>query len=298
MDTMIQQMIKGVGVALITPFNNYEVDYDALKRMVEHVINGGVDYIVALGSTAETATLSTSEKQAVLNFIVNQTAGRVPIVVGMGGNNTHALVNNLRTYDFSGTVAILSVVPYYNKPSQEGLYRHYMAVAEASPVPVILYNVPGRTGVNMTAETTLRLAHASKNIIAIKEASGNIEQMQEILNSKPEHFDVVSGDDGITVELIKRGGIGVISVAANAFPEKFCKCIHDALDGHIEEAERAMESFSEPLTLLFKEGNPTGVKSMTEAMGITCAEVRLPLVEGTDELREAIKNTVEKYDLR
>ena len=295
---MIQQMIKGVGVALITPFNNYEVDYDALKRMVEHVINGGVDYIVALGSTAETATLSTSEKQAVLNFIVNQTAGRVPIVVGMGGNNTHALVNNLRTYDFTGTVAILSVVPYYNKPSQEGLYRHYMAVAEASPVPVILYNVPGRTGVNMTAETTLRLAHASKNIIAIKEASGNIEQMQEILNGKPEHFDVVSGDDGITVELIKRGGIGVISVAANAFPEKFCKCIHDALDGHIEEAERAMESFSEPLTLLFKEGNPTGVKSMTEAMGITRAEVRLPLVEGTDELRKAIKNTVEKYDLR
>ena len=298
MDTMIQQMIKGVGVALITPFNNYEVDYDALKRMVEHVINGGVDYIVALGSTAETATLSTSEKQAVLNFIVNQTAGRVPIVVGMGGNNTHALVNNLRTYDFSGTVAILSVVPYYNKPSQEGLYRHYMAVAEASPVPVILYNVPGRTGVNMTAETTLRLAHASKKIIAIKEASGNIEQMQEILNGKPEHFDVVSGDDGITVELIKRGGIGVISVAANAFPERFCRCIHDALEDNIEEAERAMESFSEPLTLLFKEGNPTGVKSMTEAMGITRAEVRLPLVEGTDELRKAIKNTVEKYDLR
>lgn len=298
MDTMIQQMIKGVGVALITPFNNYEVDYDALKRMVEHVINGGVDYIVALGSTAETATLSTTEKQAVLNFIVKETAGRVPVVVGMGGNNTHALVNNLRTYDFTGTVAILSVVPYYNKPSQEGLYRHYMAVAEASPVPVILYNVPGRTGVNMTAETTLRLAHASKNIIAIKEASGNIEQMQEILNGKPEHFNVVSGDDGITVELIKRGGIGVISVAANAFPERFCRCIHDALEDNIEEAERAMESFSEPLTLLFKEGNPTGVKSMTEAMGITRAEVRLPLVEGTDELREAIKNTVEKYDLR
>ena len=298
MDTMIQQMIKGVGVALITPFNNYEVDYDALKRMIEHVINGGVDYIVALGSTAETATLSTTEKQAVLNFIVKETAGRVPVVVGMGGNNTHALVNNLRTYDFFGTVAILSVVPYYNKPSQEGLYRHYMAVAEASPVPVILYNVPGRTGVNMTAETTLRLAHASKNIIAIKEASGNIEQMQEILNGKPEHFDVVSGDDGITVELIKRGGIGVISVAANAFPERFCRCIHDALEDNIEEAERAMESFSEPLTLLFKEGNPTGVKSMTEAMGITRAEVRLPLVEGTDELRKAIKNTVEKYDLR
>ena len=298
MDTMIQNKIKGVGVALITPFNNYEVDYDALKRMIEHVINGGVDYIVALGSTAETATLSPTEQQAVLRFIVKEAANRVPIVVGMGGNNTHALVNNLRTYDLSGTVAILSVVPYYNKPSQEGMYRHYMAVAEASPVPVILYNVPGRTGVNMTAETTLRLAHASDKFIAIKEASGSIEQMQTIIDGKPANFSVISGDDGITVELVKRGGMGVISVAANAFPERFCRCVHDALEGRIEDAERAMECFNVPISLLFKEGNPTGVKTMTAAMGITRSEVRLPLVEGSEALVEATKNAVTKYDLR
>lgn len=295
---MIQQMIKGVGVALITPFNNFEVDYPALERMVEHVINGGVDYIVALGSTAETATLSLEERQLVYDFIVERTAGRVPIVVGMGSNNTHELVEQLRTFDMHDSVAILSVVPYYNKPSQEGIYRHYMAVAEASPVPVILYNVPGRTGVNMTAATTLRLAHASDNIVAVKEASGSIEQMQEIIDGKPENFLVISGDDGITVELVKRGGMGVISVAANAFPERFCKCIHDAMEGNFTEAESAMEQFNEPIALLFKEGNPTGVKTMTAVMGITRDEVRMPLVEGTESLRDAIKSAVEKYDLR
>ena len=295
---MIQQMIKGVGVALITPFNNFEVDYPALERMVEHVINGGVDYIVALGSTAETATLSLEERQQVYDFIVERTAGRVPIVVGIGSNNTHELVEQLRTFDMHDAVAILSVVPYYNKPSQEGIYRHYMAIAEASPVPVILYNVPGRTGVNMTAATTLRLAQASNNIVAVKEASGSIEQMQEIIDGKPENFLVISGDDGITVELVKRGGMGVISVAANAFPERFCKCIHDAMEGNFTEAESAMEQFNEPIALLFKEGNPTGVKTMTAVMGITRDEVRLPLVEGTESLRDAIKSAVEKYDLR
>lgn len=295
---MIQNKIKGVGVALITPFNNYEVDYPALERMVEYVITGGVDYIVALGSTAETATLSFAERQRVLDFIIDHTADRVPIVAGMGTNDTHALVEQLRTFDLSRTIGILSVVPYYNKPSQEGIYRHYMAVAEASPVPVIIYNVPGRTGVNMTAATTLRLAHATDKIVAVKEASGNIEQMQEILDGKPDNFLVISGDDGITVELVKRGGAGVISVAANAFPECFCRCIHNALEGHIAEAEQAMENFAEPLALLFKEGNPTGVKTMTAAMGITRPEVRLPLVEGTDELFEATKKVVTKYDLR
>jgi 4-hydroxy-tetrahydrodipicolinate synthase len=295
---MIHDMIKGVGVALITPFNNYEVDYPALERMVEHVIMGGVDYIVALGSTAETATLSLAERQQVLDFIIDHTAGRVPIVAGMGTNDTHALVEQLRSFDLSRTVGILSVVPYYNKPSQEGIYRHYMAVAEASPVPVIIYNVPGRTGVNMTAATTLRLAHATDKIVAVKEASGSIDQMQEILDGKPEKFLVISGDDGITVELIKRGGSGVISVAANAFPERFCRCIHNALDGNIAEAEQAMAGFAEPLSLLFKEGNPTGVKTMTASMGITRPEVRLPLVEGTNELFEATKMAVTKYDLR
>lgn len=295
---MIQEKIKGVGVALITPFNNYNIDYEALGRMVDHVINGGVDYIVALGSTAETATLSIAERKQVLRFVVDRTAGRVPIVAGMGSNDTQALVNHLKDFDLSGTVAILSVVPYYNKPSQEGIYRHYMAVAEASPVPVIIYNVPGRTGVNMTAETTLRLAHATDRIIAVKEASGDINQMQRIIDGRPENFVVLSGDDGITVELIKRGGNGVISVAANAFPEKFCRCVHDAMAGRIAEAEMAMESFAEPISLLFKEGNPTGVKTMTAAMNITRREVRLPLVEGSDTLMEATKSAVERYELR
>lgn len=298
MNTMVQNKIKGVGVALITPFNNFEVDYPALERMVEHVIAGGVDYIVALGSTAETATLSLEERQQVYDFVVEHTAGRVPIVVGMGGNNTHELVEQLRTFDMHDAVAILSVVPYYNKPSQEGIFRHYMAVAEASPVPVILYNVPGRTGVNMTAATTLRLAHASDKFVAVKEASGSIEQMQEIIDGKPENFLVISGDDGITVELIKRGGVGVISVAANAFPEKFCRCIHNAMEGNFAEAEPAMEQFAEPIALLFREGNPTGVKTMTAVMGLTRDEVRLPLVEGTETLREDTKNGITKYDLR
>ena len=284
---MVQNKIMGVGVALITPFNNFEVDYPALERMVEHVITGGVDYIVALGSTAETATLSLEERQQVYDFIVEHTAGRVPIVVGMGGNNTHELVEQLHTFDMHDAVAILSVVPYYNKPSQEGIFRHYMAVAEASPVPVILYNVPGRTGVNMTAATTLRLAHASDKFVAVKEASGSIEQMQEIIDGKPENFLVISGDDGITVELIKRGGVGVISVAANTFPERFCRCIHNAMEG-----------FTEPIALLFREGNPTGAKTMAAVMGLTRDEVRLPLVEGTETLREDIKIAVAKYDLK
>lgn len=295
---MIQEKIKGVGVALITPFNNYEVDYEALARMIDHVIDGGVDYIVTLGSTAETATLSIDERKQVLRFVIEHTAGRVPIVAGMGANDTHALVNHLRTFDLSGTVAILSVVPYYNKPSQEGIYRHYMAVAEASPVPVIIYNVPGRTGVNMTAETTLRLAHATDKIVAVKEASGDINQMLRIIDGRPENFVVLSGDDGITVELVKRGGNGVISVAANAFPNKFCCCIHDAMEGRIAEAEAQMESFAEPISLLFKEGNPTGIKTMTAVMGLTRSEVRLPLVEGSDELMEATKRAVKRYELR
>ena len=296
---MIQEKIKGVGVALITPFKNYAVDYDALARMVDYVIEGGVDYIVALGSTAETATLSLKERQEVLDFIVERTAERIPIVVGMGSNNTAELVEQLRTFDLSQCVAILCVTPYYNKPSQEGIYRHFMAVAEASPIPVIVYNVPGRTGVNMTAETTLRLAHATERIVAIKEAVGDIEQMQRIIDGRPDNFLVLSGDDGLTVELIKRGGEGVISVAANAFPKLFCNCIHRAMAGDIESSEREMrEIFTEPLNLIFREGNPVSVKVMTEAMGLTNSEVRLPLVDGTEALRHDIKEAITKYDLR
>ena len=295
---MVQNKIKGVGVALITPFNNYSVDYEALERMVNHVIEGGVDYIVALGSTAETATLSLEERQQVYDFIVEHTAGRVPIVVGMGSNNTQELVEQLRSFDMHDAVAILSVVPYYNKPSQEGIYRHYMAVTEASPVPVILYNVPGRTGVNMTAETTLRLAHASDKIVAVKEASGDINQMQRIIDGAPDNFLVISGDDGITVELIKRGGHGVISVAANGFAHDFCACIHEAMAGNIDEAAATLKSFQEPIDLLFKEGNPTGIKTMTHTMGLTRSEVRLPLVEGSDALMEQMQRVIAKMNLR
>lgn len=295
---MVQNMIKGVGVALITPFKDYEVDYEALGRMVDYVINGGVDYIVALGSTAETATMSLEERDKVLRFIVKHTAGRVPIVAGMGSNDTHALVEQLRTFDLSDTVAILSVVPYYNKPSQEGVYRHFMAVAEASPVPVIIYNVPGRTGLNMTAQTTLRLARATDKIVAIKEACGNIEQMQQILDGRPDNFLVLSGDDGLTVELIKRGGNGVISVAANVFPEKFCRCVHNAMEGHVESAESEMRDMEEPINLLFKEGNPVGAKAMASLMGLTRSEVRLPLVEATESLSAEIKTAIKKYELR
>jgi 4-hydroxy-tetrahydrodipicolinate synthase len=295
---MIQQKIKSVGVALITPFKNYDVDYEALARMVEHVIAGGVDYIVALGSTAETATLSLKERQQVYDFIVERTAGRVPIVVGMGSNNTHELCEQLRTFDMHDAAAILSVVPYYNKPSQEGIYRHFMAVAEASPVPVIIYNVPGRTGLNMTAETTLRLAHATDKIVAIKEACGNVEQMQQIIDGRPNNFLVLSGDDGLTVELIKRGGEGVISVAANAFTTSFCECIHNAMKGDIAIAEEQMKKLNYPIDLLFKEGNPSSVKTMTNLMGLTLNEVRLPLVEGSDALAEEMKSAMVKYELR
>ena len=295
---MVQNKIKGVGVALITPFNNYNVDYDALQRMIDHVIEGGVDYIVALGSTAETATLSLEERQQVYDFIVERTAGRVPIVVGMGSNNTQELVEQLRTFDMHDAVAILSVVPYYNKPSQEGIYRHYMAVAEASPVPVILYNVPGRTGVNMTAETTLRLAHASSNIVAVKEASGDLEQMQRIIDGRPANFLVISGDDGITVELIKRGGEGVISVAANGFANDFCACIHEAMAGNTDTAAATLKSLQEPIDLLFREGNPTGIKTMTQAMGLTRSEVRLPLVEGSEALMADMERVIKTKNLR
>lgn len=295
---MVQDKLKGVGVALITPFNNYNVDYDAIGRMVDKVIEGGVDYIVALGSTAETATLSLKERDEVLRFVVNRTNGRVPIVAGMGSNNTADLTEQLRSFNLDGVVAILSVVPYYNKPSQEGIYHHFMAVAEASPVPVIIYNVPGRTGLNMSAQTTLRLAKATPKIVAVKEASGNIEQMQTILDGRPKDFLVLSGDDGLTVELVKRGGDGVISVAANAFPERFCGCVHKAMSGDIATAEKEMAELAPAIDLLFKEGNPTGVKSMTAAMGITRSEVRLPLVEGSESLIEEIKSAITKYDLR
>lgn len=289
----------GVGVALVTPFTpTAEVDYKALERMIERVIAGGVDYIVALGSTAETATLRESERDRVLRFIVERTGGRVPIVAGIGGNCTQAVVEHLRSLDTDGIDGILSVVPFYNKPSQEGIFRHFMAIADSSPLPVILYNVPGRTGINMTSETTLRIAHASANVAGIKEASGDIEQMQRILDGRPEGFAVISGDDALTVELMRRGGHGVISVAANAFPVRFNACIEAAAHGRFDEAEQLFAPLDEAVSTLFAEGNPTGVKCALSVMGITGDTVRLPLTEGSVELRKRFEKLVAEYDLR
>lgn len=271
--------IQGMGVALITPYKtDQSIDYAALKRLVNYQIEGGADFIVALGTTAETPTLTTDEKAELRRVIVEAVAERVPIVLGCGGNNTAAIVRELQGGDYRDVDAILSVVPYYNKPSQEGIYQHYRAIAEASPVPVILYNVPGRTGVNMTAATTLRLATDCENIIAVKEASGNIVQMDDIIKNKPERFSVLSGDDGITFPLISLGAVGVISVIGNAFPKEFSRMVRLALEGDYDSARLIHHRFTELFNLLFVDGNPAGVKAMLNAMGFCENVLRLPLV--------------------
>ena len=296
---MLQHKLAGVGAAMITPFTpDGRVDYEALARMVDYVIEGGVDYIVALGTTAETPTLYMPERAVIAMFITNQIAGRVPLVMGCGGNSTSEVLDQLREFDLRGADAILSVTPYYNKPSQEGLFQHFRTVSEHSPLPVILYNIPGRTGVNMTAETTLRCARELKNVIGVKEASGNIEQMQQILDNRPEGFLVLSGDDGITIELMRRGGDGVISVAANTFPERFMSCINHAKRGDFEAADREYEALDDAVKALFAEGNPVGVKCALSVMGRIGDTVRLPLVAGSQRLRERFKSLIERYDLR
>ena len=290
--------LSGAGVALVTPFTpEGRIDYQALEQMVEYVIAGGVDYIVALGTTAETPTLYIQERAVVARYIIDRAAGRVPIVLGVGGNSTSEVLDQLREFDLRGADAILSVTPYYNKPSQEGLYQHFKVVSEHSPLPIILYNVGGRTGVNMTADTTLRLMHDFENIIGIKEASGKIDQIQEIIDRREEGFLVLSGDDGMAVEVMRRGGDGVISVAANSFPKCFMKAINLAKEGRFEEAEGAYKSLDQATAALFKEGNPTGVKCALSVMGLIGDRMRLPLVKGTDALREEFKTLIERYDL-
>ena len=271
--------LKGMGVALITPFKkDKSVDYEALARLLEYQIQNGIDYLVVLATTAETVTLSPEEQVEVRNFVVERVHGRVPLVLGMGSNSTMAVVNAVKSTDLSPFSAILSVVPYYNKPSQEGIYQHYKAIAEASPVPVILYNVPGRTGVNMAPETCLRLARDFENIIGVKEASGNISQMDEIIKNKPKDFMVISGDDGITFPLITLGAVGVISVIGNAFPREFSRMVRLALEGDYEKALLIHHRFTELFSLLFVDGNPAGVKCLLNAMGFIENELRLPLV--------------------
>ena len=270
---------RGLGIALITPFkSDGTIDFDALARLVEYQIKGGADFLCIMGTTAETPTLTRAEKSELKQFFVERVAGRVPLLMGCGGNCTAGIVEELQQMDLSGIDGILSVCPYYNKPSQEGLYQHFAAIAKASPVPVVLYNVPGRTGVNMTAETTLRLARDFENIVAIKEASGNITQMDDIIKNKPANFDVISGDDGITFPLITLGAVGVISVIGNALPAEFSKMVRLALRGEYNTSLTIHHKFTELFKLLFVDGNPAGVKAMLSEMGMIENVLRLPLV--------------------
>lgn len=289
--------LRGLGVALITPFKeDNSVDFEALSRLVRFHLESDTDYIVALGTTAETPTLSKKEKDDVVRFIVEEVGGKIPVVMGLGGNNTADLASDLKNSDFSGISAILSVTPYYNKPTQEGLYRHYCALSQASSLPLILYNVPGRTGVNMTAETTLRLASDCDNIVAIKEASGDLGQIKSIIDKAPEGFYVISGDDAITTDVIALGGIGVISVFANAFPREMVWLVKNALEGNIAEARRKMSAdFDTLFHLMFVEGNPAGVKCLLSLKGMIHNELRLPLVPVSEGTERRIKMESTKF---
>ena len=290
--------ICGVGAAMITPFkSNGECDWDALGHMLNYVIDGGTDYIVALGTTAETPTLSPEEKSRILDFTRDCVAGRKPIVVGAGGNDTAKVIRQINSMNLDGVSAILSVTPYYNKPSQEGLYLHYKAVAESSPLPIILYNVPGRTGVNMTAETTCRLAADCPNIVAVKEASGKIDQIDQIIKNCPKDFVVLSGDDGMTVDVMRKGGDGVISVAVNAFPKRFSHVVYLAKQGLFDRAAEAYEPMHEAVCALFEQGNPTGVKAALSIMGHIDNTLRLPLVPATDLLMKKLEKLIREYEL-
>lgn len=288
-----------MGVALITPFKSDEsVDFEALARLVDYQLKNGTDYLVILGTTAETPTLSESERESIINFIVDRVGGKIPLVLGVGGNNTRSVIDQVERVDARIIDAVLCVTPYYNKPSQEGLYQHYRAVALASKVPVVLYNVPGRTGVNMTSATTLRLAREFKNIVGIKEASGNMTQMDDIINNKPQDFLVISGDDGITYPLITLGAVGVISVIGNAFPREFSRMVRLALDGDYSSARQVHHQFNELFDLLFVDGNPAGVKSMLSMMGFIENQLRLPLVPTTITTFEKIKDVLDRLSVK
>jgi len=285
---MIREKLRGTGVALITPFTKeLAVDYDALRKLLDFVLEGGVNYLVINGTTAESVTTTAEEKAGILHFVKQQVANRVPLVYGLGGNNTQLLLDTIASTDLNGITALLSVSPYYNKPSQQGIYQHYVAVANVSPVPLILYNVPGRTGSNITAETTLKLA-VHENIIGIKEASGSLEQCMYIARHKPKDFILISGDDMLAVPMAAFGAEGVISVLANAFPEKFAKMIELALEGNFKAAAELMLTFVDINPLLYEESNPVGLKVVLERFGVCSAAVRLPLVEATAGLKDRL----------
>ena len=276
---MARNIFKGLGVALVTPFTiEGEVDYKALKRLVEYLIQNGADFLCILATTGETPCLSSDEKNQIKQLVIDVNRGRVPILIGCGGNNTRAVVEELKTTDWTGIDGILSVCPYYNKPSQEGLYQHFKAIAEASPLPVVLYNVPGRTGINMKSETTVRLANDCENIVTIKEASGSLEQVDEIIKNKPDRFDVISGDDALTFSMVASGAAGSISVIGNALPREVSRMIRLEFKGEYEGARTIHHRFTELYSLLFVDGNPAGVKALLHEMGFIENVLRLPLV--------------------
>lgn len=275
----MNNIFRGLGIALVTPFTaDGTVDFDALHRLIEYQLENGADFLCILATTGETPCLTADEKHQIKNFIVKQVKGRVPLLMGCGGNNTAAVVDELKNGDFSGIDGVLSVCPYYNKPSQEGLYQHFKAIANATSLPVVLYNVPGRTGINLKPETTCRIASDCKNVVAIKEASGSLEQVDEILKNKPAAFEVISGDDALTYPMIACGAKGVISVIGNALPKEFSRMIRLEFRGEFDAAQKIHHKFTDLYSLLFVDGNPAGVKALLCEMGFIENQLRLPLV--------------------
>lgn len=285
----------GTGVALVTPFKkDFSVDTEALKRIVRFVIDGGVEYLVVLGTTAESATLTPEEKELVIQTIIQENNAALPLVIGVGGNNTQEVVNELKARDLSAFAAILSVSPYYNKPTQEGIYQHFKAIAENSPLPILLYNVPGRTACNMQPQTVIRLANDFKNIIGIKEAAGDIVQAMKIIKHKPKDFLVISGDDMITLPMVLAGGSGVISVIGEGFPKDFSEMVRLGLDRKVDEAYALHYQLADAIDMIFEQGNPAGIKEVFKHLNLSENTVRLPLVSVNQELSNRIKTFVSK----
>lgn len=295
---MAHNIFKGLGIALITPFTlEGKVDYKSLRRLLDYQLANGADFLCILATTGEAPCLTKEEKEELTSFIKGVVGGRIPIVKYCGGNNTAAVVDEIKTTDWAGIDGILSICPYYNKPSQDGLYQHFKAIAEVSPLPIVLYNVPGRTGINMKAETTVKLAKDFSNIVAIKEASGSLEQVDEIIKNKPDNFDVISGDDALTFSMIASGAAGVISVIGNALPKEFSRMIRLEFNGEYEPARKIHHMFTELYSLLFVDGNPAGCKALLNDMGMIENVLRLPLVPTRIETKQKMNDILKKMRL-
>ena len=293
---MMQKRFRGLGVALVTPFTeDGNVDYSTLEKLVQMHLDCGTDFLCVLGTTAETPTLTTEEKREIRKRIIKQVDGRMPIMVGIGNNCTQAVINEIASEDLTGVDAILSVVPYYNRPTQEGIYQHYRAIAASTDIPIFLYDVPGRTGVNLLPATAIRIANECPNVVGFKAASGNLTQIKELIDNKPAHLDVFSGDDGLTVDIMEAGGLGVISVLGNATPALLKKMIDNMFAGNVAEARKQSDDLNELLRLLFIEGNPCGVKAMMEIQKLVANRLRLPLVPVSDDTYAKLQQEVVKF---